>query len=124
VIREIRVVKERQCENCTPSKFPARERYGLTSQMQRSAVSVPANIAEGCGRIHRGDYIHHLSVARGSLAELETHIALAVRLGFAERDEAVVIWDLAQEVGKMMSGMVRSLQEESNKAPTSNTDDV
>ncbi len=92
--------------------------------MQRSAVSVPANIAEGCGRIHRGDYIHHLSVARGSLAELETHIALAVRLGFAERDEAVVIWDLAQEVGKMMSGMVRSLQEESNKAPTSNTDDV
>ncbi len=106
------------------SKFPARELYGLTSQMQRAAVSVPANIAEGYGRLHRGDYIHHLSIARGSLAELETHVALAVRLGFAKRSEAALLWNTAQEVGKMLSGMIRSLQGESKKNPTSIADDT
>jgi len=85
---------------------------------------VPANIAEGYGRLHRGDYIHHLSIGRGSLAELETHIALAVRLGFAEREEATILWNMAQEVGKMLSGMIRSLQEKSSKGPTSTTDDA
>ena len=90
--------------------FPAQERYGLASQMQRAAVSIPANIAEGYGRIHRGDYLHHLSSARGSLAELETHVALAVRLDFAERQKAIDIWDMTQEVGKMLSGTIRALQ--------------
>ena len=65
-------------------KFPKEEIYGLTSQMQRAAVSIPANIAEGYGRVHRGDYLQHLSISRGSLAELETHIALAARLGFVD----------------------------------------
>jgi four helix bundle protein len=54
-------------------QFPTDERFGLTSQMRRSAVSIPANIAEGHGRSHRGDFLHHVSFARGSLAELETH---------------------------------------------------
>jgi len=52
--------------------FPGTERFGLTSQIQRAVVSIPANIAEGNARKHRGDYVHHLSIARGSLAELET----------------------------------------------------
>ncbi len=98
------------------SDFPAQERYGLTNQMQRAAVSVPANIAEGYGRLHRGDYIHHLSIASGSLAELETHITLAVRLGFVERELAAAVWNMTQEVGKMLSGMIRSLQEKTNKS--------
>ncbi|NBK23655.1 MAG: four helix bundle protein, partial [Spirochaetia bacterium] len=80
--------------------FPAQERYGLASQMQRAAVSIPANIAEGYGRVHRGDYVHHLSIARGSLAELETHIALAARLGFTPRERATEIWNMTQEMGK------------------------
>ena len=92
--------------------------------MQRAGVSVPANIAEGYGRIHRGDYIHHLSIARGSLAELETHIALAVRLGFAQREEASILWNTAQKVGKMLSGMIRSLQEKPGKSTTSMIDDA
>lgn len=93
------------------SEFPAQERYGLTSQMQRAAVSIPANIAEGYGRIHRGDYLHHLSISRCSLAELETHIALAARLGFVDREKAASVWNMTQEVGKMLSSMIRSLKE-------------
>ena len=91
-------------------QFPKKELYGLTSQMQRAAVSVPANIAEGYGRVHRGDYLHHLSIARGSLAELETHITLAVRLGFVPRDTATPIWNMTQDVGKMLSRIISTLQ--------------
>jgi four helix bundle protein len=79
------------------SEFPAQERYGLSSEMQRAAVSVPANIAEGYGRLHRGDYVHHLSIASGSLAELETHITLAVRLGFVGQEVAAAVWNMAQK---------------------------
>ncbi len=104
------------------AEFPTEERYGLISQMQRAAVSVPANIAEGYGRLHRGDYIHHLSIANGSLAELETHITLAVRLSFVEREAAAAVWSMAQEVGKMLSGMVRSLQGRSENKTTSISD--
>jgi four helix bundle protein len=90
--------------------FPPQERYGLASQIQRAAVSIPANIAEGYGRSHRGDYLHHLSIARGSLAELETHLTLVVRLGFLDREAVLEIWELTQEVGRMLTGMTQSLK--------------
>ena len=106
------------------SDFPSQERYGLTSQMQRAAVSIPANIAEGYGRVHRGDYLHHLSIARGSLAELETHITLAVRLKFVERERATSVWSMTQEVGKMLSSMIRSLQGRPKRAANSENDDA
>ncbi len=96
------------------SALPDRERYGLTSQMQRAAVSVPANIAEGYGRIHRGDYIHHLSIARGSLTELETLITLAVRLNFVNREKAAHIWSMTQEIGKILTSMILSLRKTNN----------
>lgn len=90
--------------------FPEKERYGLTSQIQRAAVSIPANIAEGYGRVHRGDYLQNLSIARGSLAELETHITITGRLGFVSRETATPIWNMTQEVGKMLTTMIRTLQ--------------
>src|SRR5271154_7462157 len=68
-------------------RLPPTETYGLAAQIQRSAVSVPANIAEGHGRRHLGDYLHHLSMARGSLLELETHILITVRLGYLQPKE-------------------------------------
>ncbi len=92
------------------NEFPQQEKYGLISQMQRAAVSIPANIAEGYGRVHRGDYVHHLSIVRGSLAELETHITIAVRLNYVSREIAMNIWNMTQEVGKMLSTMIRTLQ--------------
>ena len=97
------------------NKFPQQEKYGLMSQMQRAAVSIPANIAEGYGRVHRGDYVHHLSIARGSLAKLETHITIAVRLNYVSREIAVNIWNMTPEVGKMLSSIIVILQKKSKK---------
>jgi four helix bundle protein len=103
------------------AKFPADEKFGLKSQMQRAAVSIPANIAEGYGRTHRGDYLQHLSVARGSLAELETHLTIAVRLDFVARAEAATVWEQAQRVGQMLEKLTQSLREKAPETKTQRT---
>jgi len=90
--------------------FPPQEKFGITSQIQRAAVSIPANIAEGYGRTHRGDYLHHLSIAKGSLAEVETHLTLVVRLDFVPRDRVLETWGLAQDVGKMLTKLISALE--------------
>jgi four helix bundle protein len=87
--------------------LPPYETYGLAQQLRRSAVSVASNIAEGHGRIHRGDYIHHLSVSRGSLAELQTQLQLAHRLHGIGVDPAQ---SLADEVGRMLSKLIERLR--------------
>ena len=94
-------------------RFPPDERFGLTSQLQRAAVSIPANIAEGWGRSHRGDYLHHLSIARGSLMEAETHVTIALRLHYVTEDDTRLIHALSQEVGKMLAALIASLREKS-----------
>ena len=91
-------------------QLPPEERFGLTSQMQRAVVSIAANIAEGYGRTHRGDYLRHLSFARGSLMELETLITIAVQVGRLNRDAAKDVWPTAQSVGKMLTKLIRSLE--------------
>jgi len=98
--------------------FPKAETYGLASQMQRAAVSVPSNIAEGHGLKHTQAYLRHLAIASGSLAELETQIEIASRLGYVKPEEDSIIRD-ADEVGRMLVGLRRSLQrtvEESAKS--------
>lgn len=89
--------------------FPSDERFGLVAQMRRAAVSIPANIAEGYGRSHRGDYLHHLSFARGSLLELETHLTIALRLGFAADAQVQPISGLLDRVGRMLYRLIDSL---------------
>lgn len=82
--------------------FPLIERFGLAAQLRDSISSVPANIAEGYGRRHRGDYLRHLSMACGSPAESETHLLLAHRRRYLDSETLDPIWALAQEVGKML----------------------
>ncbi len=90
--------------------FPKHELYGLTSQLRRAAASIPANIAEGRGRRHTREYIHHLSVAAGSLAELETHVELAARLGYVSSEAVMPIYEQCSEVGRMLNGLAKSLE--------------
>ena len=90
--------------------FPAEEKFGLTSQMRRAAVSVPSNIAEGYGRSARGDYLQHLSIARGSLAELETQLYIALRLGYTSREQSARVYVVLEEVGKRLTRLKNALQ--------------
>src|ERR1043165_8058939 len=99
--------------------FPKDERFGLTVQLQRCSVSVPSNIAEGHGRDHLGEYLHHLSVAKGSLMELETQTLIAGRLGYVEKADEARILGKAGEVSKMLSGLAWALkQRRSNQGPS------
>lgn len=90
-------------------RFPPSERFGLTSQMQRAAVSVPANIAEGRGRKHLAEYLHHLAIANGSLKELETHVLIAERPRYASSVECEEVMRQAEEVGRMIAGLMGKL---------------
>ncbi len=91
--------------------FPKHEEFGLKSQMRRSATSIPANIAEGHGRDHLGDYLRHLSIAKGSLAELETHLLLSTRLGYLTDAQAKEALQAADEIGRMLTGLSAKLRE-------------
>jgi four helix bundle protein len=94
-------------------RFPRAEQYGLVSQITRSAVSVPANIAEGNGRRgSRREYSHYLGIARGSLMETETHVMLAQRLGFVNEEEAARVLSLIDEVSRMITTMRTRLEKE------------
>lgn len=90
--------------------FPRHETYGLTAQMRRAAVSVASNIAEGHGRRHLGDYLHHLSIANGSLFELETQFLVAQRLAYTSSSDADAVSRLSGEVGRMLAGLARALR--------------
>lgn len=88
--------------------FPADERYGLTSQLRRAAVSIPSNIAEGHGRDSSGDLARFCGIALGSLAEVETQLLLARELTYIERDACANVLKQAEEIGRMQKGLIRS----------------
>ena len=89
--------------------FPSEERYGLSSQLRRAAVSIPANIAEGHGRNLTKPFLNHLSIAMGSLKELETHIFIAKELEYVSDAQICKLIEDCDEIGKMISGLRRSL---------------
>ena len=91
------------------SGFPSDEKFGLTSQMRRAAVSVPSNIAEGQARRTTGDYVRFVSNAEGSLAELETQLLIAIELNYLQRTSVAECLSLMAEVRKMLNALRRSL---------------
>lgn len=97
--------------------FPKNEVYGLASQLQRAAVSIPANIAEGRSRKHSKEFVQYLSIAYGSLAELETHIQIAQRLNYIDSDKEEQILDKTAEIGRMINGLRKSVEKRSSPKP-------
>ena len=89
--------------------FPRQEVFGLTSQIRRSAVSIPSNIAEGAGRNSTRELAQFLGIASGSKAELDTHLEIATRLGFIRADSEV--FRLLDRVGKLLVGLRKSIRQ-------------
>jgi len=89
--------------------FPKSEVYGLTGQLQRAAVSIPANIAEGQGRQHDREFLQRLSIAYGSLAEVETHVQIARRLGYVDTRREDRMLERAARIGRMLNGLRKSI---------------
>ena len=97
------------------NKFPKKERYRLTDQLSRSASSIPANIAEGTGRKTLQDYIRFLYNARGSLEETKYHLELAKDLSYLNSNEYEDLKQQTDQIGRMLNGLINSLQERVDK---------
>ncbi len=90
-------------------EFPKTEMYGLTAQIRRAVISIPSNIAEGHARLHTREYSHHLSAAQGSLAEVQTQLEIAVRLGYVVRSDLREALELAESLSKQMCSLREAL---------------
>jgi len=99
--------------------FPDHERYGLASQMQRAAVSVPSNIAEGFGRESTRDLLRFLYTSRGSLMELSTQLEISINLGYISSDTIKPIIEITNEVNKLLNGLIYSMKSQLRKASKS-----
>lgn len=106
-------------ECCTAAKtFPSDECYGLAAQVKRSSVSVPSNIAEGRGRMGLRGFLAHLSIAKGSLWEVETQLLIAIRLGYLHDPTADALLKRATQVNCLLAGLIRALK---GRQPPTNT---
>lgn len=90
--------------------FPGEERFGLISQMRRSAASIPSNIAEGAARQTKKEFINFLYIAQGSLSELDTHVEIAFRLGYLSAGARSEIEIQMVRLDKLVSGLIRSVR--------------
>lgn len=90
--------------------LPREERYDLGSQIRRAVVSIPANIAEGQARQHPKEFLQHLSIAKGSLAELHTLLIVANRLGYLSEDQLATMEKELAQIGKPLSGLITRLR--------------
>jgi four helix bundle protein len=95
--------------------FPTEERFSLTAQIRRAAVSIPSNIAEGQRRKRRRAFLHHLDIALGSQAEVEVQLLIARRLGYCADEPCRHALEIAESVGKMLNGLIASIQPENDE---------
>ncbi len=93
----------------TTKRFPASERFGLAAQMQRAAVSIPSNIAEGSARKSRREYLQFAYTARGSLSELDTQVEIAGLLGYITPNQASLLQAELDEVSRLLNGVIAYL---------------
>ena len=98
--------------------FPKHETYGLSSQLQRAAVSVAANIAEGNGRNSTKEHIHHLSFSLGSLAEVETYLVVCMKLGYTDSNTIAPMESNCDEIGRMLRSLQKSLRAKLAEKPS------
>lgn len=91
-------------------RFPTSERMGMTSQLQRAAVSITANIAEGCGKSTKADFIRFLHISYGSVKEVENYIILASRLKYLTHEQVEEATARCQEISKMLFSFIRTLK--------------
>ena len=94
----------------TTERFPKEERFGLTSQLRRAAVSIPANSAEGAGRKSYQEFAHFLSNSQGSTSEVETELLIASRLGYVEESSYRALRSSLDEIGAMLTGLCQHLE--------------
>jgi four helix bundle protein len=115
--RDLRVWREAMdlAEACyrLAAKFPRDKLFGMTTQVRRASVSIPANIAEGYGRNSKGAYGQFLRIAQGSLKELETHLLLAERVGLVTNDATAPILASCGSLGRMLRSLIRSIERSS-----------
>jgi four helix bundle protein len=95
----------------TTRSFPKEETYGLTSQMRRACSSIPANIAEGCGREGNAELIRFLQIASGSASELKYHLLLAYELKYFKKEDYELLDNQINEVKRMITGLIKKLKE-------------
>ena len=101
-------------------KFPKEEMFALSGQIRRAVVSVPANTAEGQAREHRKEFFHHLAIAKGSLAELDTLFIVAERLGYLTQKELFVLQEQIVTIRRPLSGLAKSVALASRAPRTQN----
>lgn len=104
--------------------FPNAEMYGLTSQLRRAAVSVASNIAEGTGRGSKGEFRQFLNMARGSICEVQTQLIIAGTLGFAGSEKLLHTESTANEVGRMLNGLIQSLSGKVDRPATTSNQEL
>ncbi len=97
-------------------KFPEDEKFGLVSQMRRAVISIPCNIAEGAARKGKREFRNFLSMAQGSLSELDTQLELSVLLGYVSAEELRELWGQLLRIDKMLSGLIRSLTKKNEES--------
>ena len=105
-----------ECYKVTKT-FPKDELFGMTSQIRRAAASIPANIAEGQGRDHTKEFLNFLSIARGSLMEVQTHLLLAQRVGLLNEADLQALLTLCERISQMISRLRQALEKKVNRGP-------